>query len=81
MAAFDLAEPTVAHFHFAIGGTVGAIANDEVISEAILHSAPAMGGIKNLRVAIARGAFFHLVVLMRGLLIVVSGNEAYCTRK
>ena len=56
VAAFDLAEPTIAHFHFAIDGDIGAVAKDEMISEANLHSAPTMRGIKNLRVAIARGA-------------------------
>ena len=59
MAAVDLTAPAVADFNLAVAGR-SAIANDEVISKAILH-APDMPMviIENARVALSRAAIMH----------------------
>ena len=56
MAAVDLAPPAVAHFDLAVAGR-SPIANDEVISEPILHPPDMpMVIIEDARVALARAA-------------------------
>jgi len=59
MAAVDLAAPAVSHFDLAVAGRCP-IANDEVISEPILHPPDmSMVIIEDPRVALARAAIMH----------------------
>ena len=59
VAAVDLAPPAIADFDFAIAGG-GAVADDEMIGESVLHPANmAVVVIENARVALPRAAVVH----------------------
>jgi len=59
VAAVDLAPPTIAHFDLTITSRCS-VADDEVISKAVLHASDMpMVIIENARVALSRAAIMH----------------------